>query len=75
MDNCIIKSTVDKATLAIYGVKFGVLYRAEEEEHEKDGSVIVNIIAPNGEKIEIPRDLVVFLTTYYHTPNIDRFWS
>jgi beta-lactamase superfamily II metal-dependent hydrolase len=68
MDNCIIKSTVDKATLAIYGVKFGVLYKAGKDEHKKDGSVVVHLTAPDGKKIEIPSDLVVFLTTYYPPP-------
>lgn len=60
MDNCVIRPSVNAETLARYGVKLGVVYKAKDGEHVKDGTLVVDLIAPNGDKIEIPLNMVVF---------------
>jgi len=61
MENCILRNNVNAETQAMYGVKEGVIYRAEDGEHEKEGKVLVHLTAPDGAKIEIPLNFVVFL--------------
>jgi hypothetical protein len=60
MDDCVIRSSINAETLARYGVKLGVVYKAEDGEHVKDGTLFVDLIAPNGNKKEIPLSMVVF---------------
>ena len=69
MDNCILRNTVNAETQAMYGVKEGVVYRAEDGEHEKDGTLLVHLTAPDGAKIEIPVNLVVFLP-FHSIPSV-----
>ena len=64
MDNCVIRDTLSKETRSKYGVKSGVIYKAEDGEHEKKGHLFVHLTAPNGAKIEIPVNLVVFLPVF-----------
>ena len=51
-------------TRSLYGVAEGVVYKAEDGEHEKDGTPIVHLTAPDGTKIEIPLKLVLFLPRF-----------
>ncbi len=64
MDNCIIRNTMNAETRSLYGVAEGVVYKAEDGEHEKDGTTIVHLTAPDGAKIEIPVNLVLFLPRF-----------
>ena len=64
MDNCVIRNTVNTEMRNHYGVAEGVVYIAEDGEHEKDGTTIVHLTAPDGTKIEIPVNLVLFLTRF-----------
>ncbi len=64
MDNCIIRNTMNAETRSLYGVEEGVVYKAEDGEHEKDGTTIVHLTAPDGAKIEIPVNLVLFLPRF-----------
>jgi hypothetical protein len=64
MDNCVIRDTLSAETQSKYGVKSGVIYKAEDGEHEKEGNLMVHLTAPNGAKIEIPVNLVVFLPAF-----------
>lgn len=65
MENCVLRKTVNAEVQALYGVKEGVVYRAEDGEHEKEGTVLVHLTAPDGAKIEIPLNYVVFLPLSY----------
>ena len=69
MDYCVIRNTITAEARVLYGVKEGVVYKAEDGEHEKDGTTIVHLTAPEGGVIEIPVNLVVFLPAY-STPRI-----
>ena len=64
MDNCVIRSSVSDETRAIYGIEPGVVYKAEDGEHEKEGTLIVHLTSPSGDTIEIPVNLVVFLPAF-----------
>jgi len=64
MDNCVIRNTMNAETRTHYGVAEGVVYKAEDGEHEKDGTTIVHLTAPDGTKIEIPVNLVLFLPRF-----------
>jgi hypothetical protein len=64
MDNCVIRNTMNAEMQTQYGVVEGVVYKAEEGEHEKDGTTIVHLTAPDGAKIEIPVNLVLFLPRF-----------
>ncbi len=64
MDNCVIRNTLNAEMKAHYGVAEGVVYKAEDGEHEKDGTTIVHLTAPDGTKIEIPLNLVLFLPSF-----------
>ncbi len=64
MDNCVIRNTMNAETRGLYGVAEGVVYKAEDGEHEKDGTTIVHLTAPDGTKIEIPVNLVLFLPAF-----------
>ena len=64
MDNCVIRNTMNAESRTLYGVDEGVVYKAEEGEHEKDGTTIVHLTAPDGTKTEIPVNLVLFLPRF-----------
>lgn len=64
MDNCVIRNTLNAETRTRYGIAEGVVYKAEDGEHEKDGTTIVHLTAPDGAKIEIPVNLVLFLPKF-----------
>ncbi|MBV5329746.1 MAG: hypothetical protein JZU65_19320 [Chlorobium sp.] len=64
MDNCVIRNNMNAETRALYSVAEGVVYKAEEGEHEKSGRTVVHLTAPDGTKIEIPVNLVLFLPEF-----------
>jgi hypothetical protein len=64
MDNCVIRNTVNAEIRAFYNVAENLVYKAEDGEHEKDGTTIVHLTAPDGTKIEIPVNLVLFLPAF-----------
>jgi predicted hydrolase (HD superfamily) len=64
MDNCVIRNNLNAETRALYGVLEDVVYKAEDGAHEKDGTTIVHLTAPDGAKIDIPVNLVLFLSAF-----------
>jgi hypothetical protein len=69
MQYCEVKSSVDAETLALYGVEPNVTYSADDENHKKNGILMVYLYIEGRTKIEIPINLVAFLPTYHNVKN------
>jgi hypothetical protein len=65
MERCVVRSSVNEETLALFGVEPDVIYSASDDLHEKDGILMVYLITQNSTKIEVPISLVAFLPTFH----------